>query len=86
MTARLRKKSRNQADVEKRRTVLSLVRHARELGIVRTIVYFGVPLSRVARVAGEFKERVSADCAEMKGWRRRPGASYNVQVHTTVEL
>lgn len=35
---------------------------------------------------GELKMRVSADCAEMKGWRLRHRASYNAKVCSTVVL
>ncbi len=48
-------------------------------------IYFEVPFN-IKLLAREFKERVSADCAKMKGWRSRQRASFNVKVHTTVVL
>lgn len=63
--------------------VVFVVNHDHELGVDGTIVYFRVPLNEVAT---EFKERVSADCAEMKGWTWWHRASYNVKVHATVAL
>lgn len=53
------------------------------MGIDGTNVYFSLPQYEVVI---EFKERVSADCAKMTGWRWRQRASYNVKVHCTVVL
>lgn len=53
------------------------------MGIDRAKVYFRLPQNEVVV---ELKERVPADCAKMKGWRSRQGASCNVNVHSAVVL